>query len=47
MKAGATLINTCRGAVVTPSRSLTLSNGGLTAAGLDVFKEEQLPVDSH
>jgi D-3-phosphoglycerate dehydrogenase / 2-oxoglutarate reductase len=46
-KEGATLVNTCRGAVVdTEALVDALKNGPIKGAGLDVFEEEPLPLDS-
>lgn len=46
-KAGATIVNTCRGGVVdTEALVDALKNGRIRAAGLDVFEEEPLPLNS-
>ena len=47
LKQGAILVNTARGAIVDEVAMIrALRNGPLTAAGLDVFAEEPLAVDS-
>ncbi|MDP9889604.1 C-terminal binding protein [Pseudarthrobacter enclensis] len=46
-KAGATIVNTCRGGVIdTEALVDALKNGRVRAAGLDVFEEEPLPLNS-
>ncbi|NUP59955.1 MAG: C-terminal binding protein [Pseudarthrobacter sp.] len=46
-KAGATIVNTCRGGVIDTGALVdALKNGRIRAAGLDVFEEEPLPLNS-
>lgn len=46
-KVGATIVNTCRGGVIdTEALVDALKNGRIRAAGLDVFEEEPLPLNS-